>query len=84
MLTKIDSVVPYCWCDPSSINCNNALYPKQIQFLFQLILPGLDPVSCELHIKLIASVSFEPENWLPSVYLPSLKDFKRYLDNPNQ
>ena len=66
MLTKIDSVVPYCWSDPSSITCNNALYPKQIQFLFQLSLLGSDPVSCELHIKLV-SVSFEPKNWLPSV-----------------
>ena len=67
MLTKIDSVVPYCWSDPSSITYNNALCPKQIQFLFQLILPGSDPVSCELHIKLIVSVSFEPKNGLPSV-----------------
>ena len=84
MLTKIDSVVPYCWSDPSPTACNNALYPKQIQFLFQLILLGSDPVSCELHIKLIVSVSFEPNNWLPSVYLPSMKGSKRYLDNPNQ
>ena len=67
MLTKIDSVVPYCWSDPSSITCNNVLYPKQIQFLFQLILLGSDLVSCELHIKLIVSVSFEPKNWFPSV-----------------
>ena len=84
MLTKIDSVVLYCWSDPSPIACNNALYPKQIQFLFQLILLESDPVSCELHINLIVVVSLEPNNWLPSVQLPSMKDSKRYLDNPNQ
>ena len=67
MLTKIDFVVLYCWSDPSSITCNNAMSPKQIQFLFQLILVGSDPVFSELHIKLIVSVSFEPKNWLPSV-----------------
>ena len=79
MLTKSYSVVSYCWSDTSSITCNNALFPRQIQFLLQLMLLASDPVSCELHIKLIVSVSFERKNWLPSVQLPSMKDSKKYI-----